>query len=144
MKWHERKGAGPAIRLLGAILVALAYFAATALRRRALAGPPLDGDALAWLLAAASFLCASCGAAMALLGDHLFDPVMVARRWSRIGGERRAQARGFSRESRFPGCQAADASTDRARHRPASPTSASHRKPNAQPARTSVGQWTPR
>jgi hypothetical protein len=70
------------LRAAGALLLALAYAAAAVLRARALAGP-IMGDPLAWLLAAVSFVLASGGAALLVVGRHLFDHVEVARRWSR-------------------------------------------------------------
>jgi hypothetical protein len=70
------------LRFAGAVLLALSYVAAMALRARALGGP-ITGDPLAYLLAAVSFMLGSGGAALLVLGRHLFDHVEVARRWSR-------------------------------------------------------------
>jgi len=84
MPWHRTRTANLALRLLGAALLVLAWLAARTLRARALAGP-ISEDALAWLLAAATFVSASGGAALAAMGNHLFDQVQIARRWSRYG-----------------------------------------------------------
>jgi hypothetical protein len=84
MPWYQSRTARHALRLLGVALLALAWLAARTLRTRAIAGP-ISGDALAWLLAMASFVLATGGAALALLGNHLFDQIQVARQWSRYG-----------------------------------------------------------
>jgi len=39
--------------------------------------------ALAFLLAATGFLCASGGAMLAILGRHIHDPVRISARWQR-------------------------------------------------------------
>jgi len=80
--WSRTRTASLGLRLAGVLLLALAYAAARALRARAVAGP-VAGDPLAWLLAAASFVSASGGTALAVMGHHLFDQVQIARRWSR-------------------------------------------------------------
>jgi hypothetical protein len=80
MPWHEKSGANILLRLIGIGILALAYAAAASLRGRALAGS-LDGDALAYLLAAATFLCGSAGAALTFLGTHIFDRVELSQRW---------------------------------------------------------------
>jgi hypothetical protein len=82
MNWHERASAKVLLRLAGVALLALAWAMAEALRRRALAGP-VTGDAPAYLLAALSFVGASAGAALVLMGGHLFDKIEIAARWGR-------------------------------------------------------------
>jgi hypothetical protein len=42
----------------------------------------------AFLLALATFLSASTGSAMLILGPHLFDKVEVSVRWARLAGDR--------------------------------------------------------
>jgi hypothetical protein len=80
MPWHQRTGASLLLRIAGVGILALAYFAAAALHSRALAGA-LERDPLAYLLAAATFLCGSSGAGLVALGAHVFDRVEVAQRW---------------------------------------------------------------
>jgi hypothetical protein len=80
MPWYEKNGASLALRLAGVALLGLAWFAASLLRSRALAGP-VEGDPVAFLLAGATFVCGSGGALLGLLGRHIFDRVEVSRRW---------------------------------------------------------------
>ena len=82
MAWHQKTGAAILLRVAGVAILALAWLAASALRSRAVAGAP-DRDALAWLLACATFLCGSAGCGLAVLGPHIFDRVEVSRRWRR-------------------------------------------------------------
>ena len=82
MPWYQTRTASPLLRLIGAALLALALLAARTLRARAIAGP-IDGDPIAWLLALASFVLASGGATLTVMGRHLCDQVAFARRWSR-------------------------------------------------------------
>ena len=42
----------------------------------------------AFLLALATFLCASIGSAMLIVGPHLFDKVEVSARWARLAVDR--------------------------------------------------------
>ena len=74
--WHNRRGAGAAIRLAGAILLAVAYLAGA----RLFVAP----DGREAVLAVILFTSASAGSAMLALGAHLFDEVAVSRRWSPI------------------------------------------------------------
>ena len=68
------------LRPIGLTLIAIAYAAATSLRDRARAGP-LAGDPVSYLLAALLFVCAATGAALVLMGKHVFEEVEVAPRW---------------------------------------------------------------
>lgn len=82
MASHHRTGAAILLRVAGAAILVLAWLAASALRSRAMAGAP-GRDALAWLLACATFLCGSVGSGLAMLGPHIFDRIEVSRRWRR-------------------------------------------------------------
>jgi hypothetical protein len=82
MNWHEKAGANVLLRLAGVALLALAWAVGEALHRRALAGP-VNGDVLAYLLAALTFVCATAGAALAVMGSHIFDQIEIAARWGR-------------------------------------------------------------
>src|SRR5579872_6676532 len=82
MDWHERASAGWLLRLAGLGLLGLAVAGGWGLHIRALAGA-VRGDALAYLLALLTFVCASAGAGLAVMGAHIFDQVDVAARWRR-------------------------------------------------------------
>lgn len=84
MAWHRKNGANLLLRASGAMLLALSYLCGDWLRARAAAGP-IDGDPLAFMLAAATFLSASGGSLLVILGTHIFDQVEVAFPWYRIG-----------------------------------------------------------
>ena len=79
MAWYERKYAGPLLRLTGVALLALAaglgrhIFAAADPNAKLRAAPYVM--ALIWI----SSLCA--GAALTVLGRHLFDQVELPARW---------------------------------------------------------------
>ena len=79
MLWYERKYAGSALRLAGLVLLMLAM----GLGRHifAAADPAARLRAASYLLALIwiSSLCA--GAALAVLGRHLFDQVELPARW---------------------------------------------------------------
>lgn len=83
MTWYRKNRVNLMLRASGAALLWLAYFGGTWLRGRAAAGP-IDGDAAAFALAAATFLCASGGSLLLVLGVHIFDQVEVASRWHHI------------------------------------------------------------
>lgn len=85
MIWYEKKGASTLLRFAGVGILATAWFAGTVLRSRVGTVSP-NGDPVAYLLAAATFLCGSVGSLLAVLGNHIFDKVPVSRRWSRIDG----------------------------------------------------------
>ena len=80
MHWYEKTGASALLRIAGAGILAIAYFAGVALRSRAVAAP-ISGDPFAYLLAAGMFLGASVGSGLVVLGSHIFDRVEVSRRW---------------------------------------------------------------
>jgi len=82
MNWHERAGAGWLLRLSGLGLLGLAVAGGWELHLRAMAAS-VRGDALAYLLALLTFICASAGAGLAVMGAHIFDQVEVAARWRR-------------------------------------------------------------
>ena len=83
MVWHEKTGANLLLRVGGGGLLAIAWLAGAALRSR-VGRVDLNSDPLAYLLAAATFLCGSLGSILALLGTHIFDKVAIARRWRPI------------------------------------------------------------
>jgi hypothetical protein len=79
--WHERTIAKLGLRAAGLVLLAIAYWAGSALYRRfagSLAHPPLE-----YLLASVTIVCTSGGAAMTVMGHHLFDQVEVSSRWAK-------------------------------------------------------------
>ncbi|MFD1951211.1 hypothetical protein ACFSGX_10590 [Sphingomonas arantia] len=82
--WHRSKQADIGLRVAGLALWGVAYAALTLLE--ALAKPTLHGPTalLAIALAATLFLCASTGAALITLGNHLFDRITVSGRWQRL------------------------------------------------------------
>ncbi len=82
--WYDGRYASLLLRLAGVGLLVFAWFAGYALFHRTALGS-IDRDAIAFLLAALIFLLGSAGAALALLGRHLFDRVELARQWSRTG-----------------------------------------------------------
>ncbi|MCW3849417.1 hypothetical protein OF829_19430 [Sphingomonas sp. LB-2] len=82
MVWYEKAGASLLLRVAGVGTLAIAYFAGAALRSRA-GTVALNSDPVAYLLAATTFLCASFGSILTVLGKHIFDKVEVSRRWSR-------------------------------------------------------------
>ena len=82
MAWYEHRASGPLLRIGGAVLLLLAYACGRALRAHAIAGGAED-DALAYLLALLTFLCATSGAALLFVGRHLFDRIEIAERWRR-------------------------------------------------------------
>jgi hypothetical protein len=80
--WHEETVAKLGLRAAGLVLLAFAYWAGTALFHRfagSLVHPPLE-----YLLALVTFVCASVGSAMTIMGHHLFDQVEVSSRWVRL------------------------------------------------------------
>ncbi len=79
MAAHERKYADLALRLSGLLLLALAVL----IGRHLFAVPDATGKirASAYLLALIGMVSACPGAAMAVLGRHLFDQVELPARW---------------------------------------------------------------
>ena len=80
MAWHDRKYAGPTLRVAGLILIGLA--ALIAHRLFAVADPRGKETPTAYLLALIEMLSACAGAALAVLGQHLFDQVDLPSRWT--------------------------------------------------------------
>ncbi|MFE8583387.1 hypothetical protein ACFX59_04710 [Sphingomonas sp. NCPPB 2930] len=78
-KWHRSRRADLGLRALGAILCGLAYLAIRTLF--ALPSTAMAAHLLPAELATAGFLSASAGSALAMLGAHLFDDMMVSARW---------------------------------------------------------------
>jgi hypothetical protein len=80
MAWRNRKYADAALRLTGlallcgAALIARHLFAAADPQARARVSP--------YLFALIGMIAASAGAAMAVLGRHLFDEVELSARWA--------------------------------------------------------------
>jgi len=72
---------GLSIRVLGLAVLGLSWTCGHALWL--LHGERSPGAA-AFLLALATFLSASTGAAMLIIGSHLFDKVEVSARWARM------------------------------------------------------------
>lgn len=81
MASREGGGRDIGLRSLGCALIGCAWVAAHLLRRMALAHPTGRIGAIALLLSAALFLCASIGAALVGTGARIFDPIDVASRW---------------------------------------------------------------
>lgn len=79
MAWYERKYAGAMLRLAGLVLLAIAMLIG---RRLFLAADPAARvRATAYLLALAFMISGCAGAALAALGQHLFDQVELPARW---------------------------------------------------------------
>jgi len=79
MVWHERRYANLALRLSGFLLLGL-----TALIARHLFSAPDPAGKVrlsAYLFALAQMVTLSAGAALAVLGRHLFDQVELPARW---------------------------------------------------------------
>ena len=79
MEWHERKYARVALRLAGLILVAIAWRLGVHLF--AVPDPQAKLRPLSYLLALVWIVSACTGSALAVLGQHLFDPVELPARW---------------------------------------------------------------
>ncbi len=80
MAWHDRKYADAVLRLTGLALLGFAIMVA----RHLFAAPDPQGKvtATAYLLALIGMVSACAGAAMAVLGRHLFDEVELSARWT--------------------------------------------------------------
>lgn len=80
MAWHDRKYADPALRLAGLALLCVALLVA----RHLFAVPDPQGKvtASAYLLALIGMASACAGAALTVLGRHLFDEVELSARWT--------------------------------------------------------------
>jgi hypothetical protein len=95
--WHRSWKADIGLRISGLILCGLAYLALT--RLLAMHVAPRTAGALAYALATVGFFSASTGAALAMLGKHLFDEVQVSLRWRRSYKARRQDYLSDFRES---------------------------------------------
>lgn len=79
MAWQSRRWADPALRLTGVLLMGVAMLVG-----RRLFGAPCPQarvTPLCYLLALIGMASASAGAALAVLGHHLFDRVELSARW---------------------------------------------------------------
>jgi hypothetical protein len=79
-RWRTRR-ADRVLRLSGLVLLAVAGVALRWLT--ALHVPPQSAGLLAYGLGAAVYIGTSSGAALVILGRHLFDEVAVSPRWGR-------------------------------------------------------------
>lgn len=82
-QWRTRR-ADRTLRLLGLVLLAVAGVALRWLY--GLHVPPQSAGVLAYGLAAIGYMAASSGAALVMLGRHLFDEVAISPRWGRHRG----------------------------------------------------------
>lgn len=82
-QWLTRRG-DLALRLIGLVLLMVAGAALHWLY--ALHVPPQSAGLLAYGLGAITYVGASSGAALVILGRHLFDEVPVSTRWGRHRG----------------------------------------------------------
>jgi hypothetical protein len=80
MAWHDREYADPVLRLAGLALLCVAVLVG----RHLFAVPDPRGKvtASAYLLALIGMASACTGAALAVLGRHLFDEVELSARWT--------------------------------------------------------------
>lgn len=79
-RWRTRR-ADRGLRVLGLVLLAVA--GVTLHRLYALHVPPQSAGLLAYGLGAIIYVATSSGAALVILGRHLFDEVAVSPRWGR-------------------------------------------------------------
>jgi len=79
--WHERPLIKIALRLAGLVLLGCAWWAGSTLLRKY--GGMREHPPLEYLLAVVAVVCAVAGAALTIMGHHLFDQVEVAARWGR-------------------------------------------------------------
>jgi hypothetical protein len=79
--WHRSWKADIGLRLLGLVGCGVAWAALSHLF--AMRPPARSPGVFAYALAAIGFVSASAGAALTLLGHHLFDEIEVSSRWRR-------------------------------------------------------------
>lgn len=80
-QWYETRLGGWAIRIIGIGIILLAWELGDMLTQM-LRGHALDQTSLLEiLLGMLIFLFTSAGIGLALLGEHLFDPVAISERW---------------------------------------------------------------
>lgn len=77
--WHRSRRADIVLRATGLLLCWVSYAAIA--RLVAMHVPPQKAGVLAYGLATISFMAASTGSALSLLGHHLFDEIEVSARW---------------------------------------------------------------
>ena len=80
MAWWKRKHAGSGLRLAGILLLVVAGLIAH--RLFVTPDPQAKHEPIAYLLALVGMASASSGAALAVLGPHLFDQVDLPARWT--------------------------------------------------------------
>lgn len=78
--WTKKRTTDAAIRVAGALCCAASYLSTSALVHPRAAAPAAQPGALAYALAAIAFLGASIGAALVVLGHHIFDQIEVSGR----------------------------------------------------------------
>ena len=83
MPWYEKKKADMLLRLAGLALLGLAFVIGRHLFGAA--DPRGKTTPLCYLLALVGMASASSGAALAVLGRHLFDQVALSARWTLRG-----------------------------------------------------------
>ena len=71
------------LRALGLLMLSCCWLLMSWLFRSAPANDPHHLNGLQFAAAAMGFLCFGAGAALTLLGVHLFDEVEVSQRWAR-------------------------------------------------------------
>lgn len=69
------------LRLCGAASCGVSYLAIRSLMALHLSESQMSQSALPFFLAGIGFLCASAGAAVLVLGHHIFDQVEISERW---------------------------------------------------------------
>jgi hypothetical protein len=79
--WHQKRAADIGLRSGGAALCSLSWLAFRTLFHLRLAPWPAAPGSSAFALAAIGFLCASAGAALLVLGHHMFDEIELGERW---------------------------------------------------------------
>jgi hypothetical protein len=80
MAWHDRKYADVSLRMAGLVSLCVA----TLIARHLFAAPDPQGKVTvsAYLLALIGMASACTGAALVVLGRHLFDQVELSERWT--------------------------------------------------------------
>ena len=80
MGWHDRKYSGALLRATGLLLLTVAFLVA----RNLFSAPDAHArsEPLCYLLAGVGVASASIGAALFVLGRHLFDEVELSSRWT--------------------------------------------------------------
>lgn len=79
MRWRDCKWTGVALRLAGLALLCVAVLVGRHIFARP--DPAAKHSLLAYVLAAVAMLSGCAGAALTLLGRHLFDRVELSSRW---------------------------------------------------------------